>query len=185
MNIIGTSLKGVFIIEPDVYCDHRGYFMESYNKRNYLEHKIHSEFVQDNISYSTKNILRGLHYQLKQPQAKLVQVLLGEVFDVIVDVRIGSPQFGQWVGVVLSENNRKQCYISEGFAHGFCVMSDHALFHYKCSDYYAPKDEYGVLWNDSAIGISWPISEPILSDKDRQYTALEKIPRESLPLYIR
>lgn len=183
MNINETDLKGTWIIEPDVFGDHRGYFMETYNRNRYMSHHIQTNFVQDNISYSEKNILRGLHYQLNQPQAKLVQVLSGEVFDVAVDIRVGSPQFGKWFGVVLSESNKKQLFIPEGFAHGFCVLSDHALFHYKCSDYYDPEDEYGVLWNDEALGISWPITAPVLSDKDIKYTTLEEVSKKSLPIY--
>ena len=149
MKVIKTNLNGPLIIEPDVFGDHRGFFMETHSRRRYAEVGICCDFVQDNISYSGKNTLRGLHYQLKQPQAKLVQVLQGEVYDVAVDIRLGSPHFGQWVGDVLSGQNKKQIYIPEGFAHGFCVLSDHALFHYKCGDYYTPDDEYGLLWNNA------------------------------------
>ena len=183
MKITEARLKGSMIIEPDVIGDHRGYFLETYSLKRYESSGICTEFVQDNISFSQKNTLRGLHYQLKHTQAKLVQVLSGEVFDVAVDIRVGSPQFGEWVGVILSAQNKNQFYIPEGFAHGFCVLSDHALFHYKCSDYYAPGDEYGVLWNDMDLGISWPIKSPILSEKDSRLSSLCEIPKNELPIY--
>jgi len=183
MKIVQTDLGGVVIIEPDVFGDHRGYFMETYSLKKYVDHHIFSEFVQDNISYSCQGILRGLHYQLKNPQAKLVQVLKGEVFDVAVDIRVGSPQFGKWTGAYLSEKNKRQLYIPEGFAHGFCVTGDSALFHYKCSDYYTPIDEHGILWSDPDLNIDWPIDSPVLSDKDIQYKMLKNSLLENLPLY--
>lgn len=183
MNIVTTELDGVLIIEPDVFGDHRGFFMESYSRKRYGALGISPEFVQDNVSLSRQGILRGLHYQLDHPQAKLVQVLKGEVFDVAVDIRVGSPQFGCWAGVILSEENRRQLYIPEGFAHGFCVTSETALFHYKCSDYYAPGDEYSLVWSDPGLGIAWPEQKPILSDKDREAPALKAIGQKSLPVY--
>ncbi|GAB6095439.1 dTDP-4-dehydrorhamnose 3,5-epimerase [Desulfatiferula olefinivorans] len=183
MKIVTTDLDGVLIIEPDVFGDHRGFFMESYSRKRYSDLGISVAFVQDNVSLSRRGILRGLHYQLDHPQAKLVQVLKGEVFDVAVDIRRGSPQFGCWAGVMLSEENRRQLYIPQGFAHGFVVTSETALFHYKCSDYYAPGDEYSLLWSDPDLGIAWPEEKPILSDKDRIAPVLKAIGIESLPVY--
>lgn len=181
MKISATKLEGVFIIEPDVFGDNRGFFMETYQKRRYMEHGIHCEFVQDNLSFSVKNTLRGLHFQITRPQAKLVQVLTGEIFDVIVDVRIGSSTYGQWTGVRLSDENHLQVYIPEGFAHGFCVMSDKVLFSYKCSDYYQPDDEGGILWSDPDIGIDWPVTNPMLSKKDMDFPVLSQIEHHRLP----
>lgn len=178
-----TRLTGPLIIEPDVFEDHRGFFCETYHQKRYASFGIKSNFVQDNVSYSTKHTLRGLHFQLKHPQAKLVQVLQGEVFDVAVDIRVGSPQFGQWVGVTLSASNKRQFFVPEGFAHGFCVVSDHALFHYKCSDFYEPDDDHGVLWCDSDLGINWPVKDPVVSKKDTVLGLLKSIPEASLPVY--
>lgn len=183
MKIVKTDLEGVVIVEPKVFGDHRGFFMETYSREKYVEHNIPVEFVQDNVSFSRKGILRGLHYQLHHPQAKLVQVLKGEVFDVAVDIRVGSPQFGQWVGQYLSEDNKRQLYIPKGFAHGFCVTSDSALFHYKCSDYYDPTDEYGILWSDKDLNICWPSTDPALSDKDKHYRMLKDALIDDLPSY--
>lgn len=183
MRIVETDLDGVVIVEPDVYGDHRGFFMEVYNRNRYESHGVTCEFVQDNLSFSGKDTLRGLHYQLNHPQAKLVQVLKGEVYDVAVDLRLGSPQFGHWVGVILSETNKKQLFIPEGFAHGFCVMSDSAMFLYKCSEYYDPSDELGVLWSDPVLKISWPVNNPVLSDKDKAYSPLNNIFEGKLPIY--
>jgi dTDP-4-dehydrorhamnose 3,5-epimerase len=174
MQIIETSLPGVLLIEPKVYEDERGFFFESYNARDYAAHGISTEFVQDNHSRSTRGVLRGLHYQVGQGQAKLVRVAVGEVFDVAVDIRRGSPTFGQWVGYRLSAKNRRQLYIPVGFAHGFCALSAQAEFLYKVSSYYAPADERGIIWNDPAIGIAWPINEPILSERDRHHPPLSK-----------
>jgi dTDP-4-dehydrorhamnose 3,5-epimerase len=185
MRLIETDLEGVLIVEPDVYGDHRGYFMETYNRKRYDSYGIMREFVQDNMSFSSKGTLRGLHYQLNRPQAKLIQVLKGEVYDVAVDVRIGSPSFGRWVGVTLSETNKKQLFVPEGFAHGFCVVSDSALFLYKCSDFYCPVDEQGILWSDPFLGIPWPVVNPLLSEKDKTYVSLQQTDIEKLPLYIR
>ncbi len=183
MNVSKTSLKGVWLIEPQVFEDTRGFFIETYNKHRYSEKEISSEFVQDIMSSSLKGTLRGLHYQYPNPQAKLVQVIQGAVIDVAVDIRRGSPDFGKWVGVELSSENRHQLYIPEGFAHGFCVLSETALFHYKCSDFYSPEDEKGVLWSDSELGIDWPVNGPLLSMKDSAYHPLKEIPEGHLPIY--
>lgn len=183
MKVIETALPGVLIIEPKVFSDQRGYFFESSHETRFKEVGINKAFVQDNISRSSKDVLRGLHYQLEKPQAKLVSVIRGAVFDVAVDIRHGSPTFGQWVGVELSDSNHRQLYVPEGFAHGFAVLSDVVDFHYKCSDYYHPQAEYGVHWGDPNIGIAWNISAPILSEKDKVYPFLEQIPIELLPKY--
>jgi len=183
MNVIETKLKGVLIIEPDVFGDERGYFMETYNLERYEKQGIKARFVQDNLSYSRKGVLRGLHYQHPHSQGKLVHVVKGEVFDVAVDIRIGSPTFGQWVGVVLSDLNKRQLYIPEGFAHGFLVMSDEALFAYKCTDFYHPEAEGGIIWNDPDLGIEWPEKNPVLSPKDAVYVPLRQIDAGRLPVY--
>lgn len=175
MNVIPTPLSGVVIIEPDIYHDPRGFFFETYNQRRYEEAGIRHHFVQDNLSFSKKNSLRGLHFQIKHPQAKLVQAVTGEIFDVAVDIRPQSPTFGQWTGAILSEKNRRQFLIPEGFAHGFAVLSDTTLFSYKCSDFYAPHDEGGIRYSDPAINIQWPITDPILSDKDKGYPCLSEL----------
>ena len=180
MEIIRTKLPSVVVFEPRVFADGRGWFLETWNRRRYEEVGIVGEFVQDNVSFSTKGTLRGLHFQYPQSQGKLVQVLLGEVFDVAVDIRVGSPTFGQWVSEKLSNENHKQMYIPQGFAHGFCVLSETAVFSYKCTDYYNPSAEGGIIWNDPQIGIDWPISEPILSAKDAECPLLKDIPEEKL-----
>jgi len=172
MKIITTSLEGVLIIEPRVFEDNRGFFMETYNQNKYQKSRINRLFVQDNLSYSVRGTLRGLHFQIKHPQAKLVQVITGEIFDVAVDIRKGSPTFGKWTGVVLSAQNKRQVFIPEGFAHGFCVISETACFLYKCSDFYAPDDEGGIIWSDPDIGIEWPVKDPIISEKDKHYPRL-------------
>jgi dTDP-4-dehydrorhamnose 3,5-epimerase len=183
MNVIKTDLPGVLVIEPRVFGDERGFFMESWNGRRYGEVGLPSSFVQDNLSYSAHGVLRGLHFQTPQPQGKLVSVLQGEVFDVAVDIRVGSPTFGEWTGTTLSAENKRQFYIPPDFAHGFVVTSRAALFFYKCTDYYAPASEGTVLWNDPDIGIKWPIVEPILSDKDRVAPPLRKMSEDALPRY--
>lgn len=182
MQIETTSLPGVLLIKPRIFHDDRGCFFESFQANRYAEHGITHKFVQDNISYSKKGTLRGLHYQLLHPQGKLVSVLQGKVFDVAVDIRLGSPTFGKSFGCELSDENHYQLYVPPGFAHGFCVMSDEVCFHYKCTDYYQPKDEQGIAWNDAALNIDWPISdEPVLSAKDKLYLALKDTPIELLP----
>ena len=183
MNILRTDLDGVLVLEPKVFSDDRGFFLETYHRIKYRGLGITVEFVQDNLSFSHKGTLRGLHYQHPHGQAKLVQVLEGHVFDVAVDVRKESKNFGRWVGVHLSSENKRQVYIPDGFAHGFCVLSETALFLYKCSDLYAPECERGVLWSDPDIGIEWPVKEPILSEKDAVYPRLRDIPLDRLPGY--
>ena len=180
MNVIETTLPGVLVIEPRVFGDARGYFMETYNAQRYTQRGLEVGFVQDNLSYSRRGTLRGLHYQNPRPQGKLVYVLEGEVFDVAVDIRLGSATFGEWVGVRLSAENKRQFYIPPGFAHGFCVTSDTALFAYKCTDFYDAQADGGVCWNDPEIGIDWPVNDPLLSDKDRQAPRLKDVPRERL-----
>lgn len=169
MQIQTTAIPGLLIIEPKVFGDERGFFYESFNARRFAELTgVQTRFVQDNHSKSAKNVLRGLHYQIQQPQGKLVRVIAGCVFDVAVDVRKSSPTFGQWVGITLSAANNRQLWIPEGFAHGFVVTSESAEFLYKTTDYWAPEFERSILWNDPAIGIQWPIdAEPLLSGKDK------------------
>lgn len=183
MNVIETKLPGVLVIEPDVFGDARGFFMESFNDRRYAEAGIPEHFVQDNLSYSARGVLRGLHFQNPKPQGKLVSVLEGEVFDVAVDIRVGSPTFGEWTGVRLSSENRRQFWVPPDFAHGFVVTSEAALFFYKCTGYYAPECEGTVLWNDPEIEIKWPIESPTLSEKDRAAAPLSGMPEGSLPRY--
>lgn len=183
MNVKETALPGVMLIEPDVFGDHRGFFVETFHHDRYNDMGIPYTFVQDNHSRSSQGVLRGLHFQLKHPQGKLVRVTRGEVFDVAVDIRVGSPTFGQSVGVVLNEDNQRQLFVPPGFAHGFCVMSDTADFLYKCTDYYHPEDEGGVLWSDAALGIDWPVNDPQLSEKDTLYKTLADTPVSMLPQY--
>lgn len=172
-SFIESRIKGVYIIDVKSYGDNRGYFMETYKETDFLEAGLDYRFVQDNQSSSRKGVLRGLHYQRTHPQAKLVRVIKGEVFDVAVDLRKGSETYGQWVGAVLSEENKRQFMIPRGFAHGFQVVSDYAEFAYKCDDVYHPEDEGGILWNDPDIGIQWPnIDEVILSEKDKKNPTL-------------
>ena len=183
MKIIDTSLPGVLVFEPEVFTDERGFFLETWHLQRYLEAGITLPFVQDNVSFSKKGVLRGLHYQHPQAQGKLVQVLSGEVFDVAVDIRINSPNFGKWMGHNLSCENHRQMYIPPGFAHGFCVLSDTALFAYKCTDFYCHDAEGTVLWNDPDIGIDWPVEKPVVSDKDSTAQPLKDIPSERLPVF--
>jgi len=180
---IETNLPGVCIIEPDVHGDDRGFFMESYNQRDFARLGIDCTFVQDNHSRSQRAVIRGLHYQLDQPQAKLVRVTLGEVYDVAVDVRTGSETFGRWASVTLSAENKQMLFVPEGFAHGFCVISEFAEFAYKCSDFYAPADERGIIWNDPELAIPWPLGDhaPILSPKDAAYGPLSAMSNNDLP----
>lgn len=172
-----TKIKGVYIIEPKVFGDNRGYFMETYNKEHFVEAGLTMDFVQDNESSSSKGVLRGLHFQTKHTQGKLVRVTKGEVFDVAVDLREGSETYGQWYGVVLSAENKKQFFIPKNFAHGFVVLSDTAEFAYKCTDFYHPNDEGGLAYNDPDIGVQWPIPEDmelILSEKDQKWGGLKE-----------
>ncbi len=174
MNVIETSLPGVLILEPEVFGDERGFFFESYNKKALEKVGITAEFVQDNHSRSVRNVLRGLHYQIKQPQGKLVRVIQGEVFDVAVDIRRNSPNFGKWVGFNLSAESKRVAWIPPGFAHGFLVLSDVAEFLYKTTDYWAPEHERCIIWNDPDIAINWPLQgEPTLSAKDKLGHALK------------
>lgn len=172
MKILSNTLNGVLLLEPDIFPDDRGYFMETYQEKRYQELGITCTFVQDNLSYSSKGTLRGLHYQSPNAQAKLVQVVMGEVFDVAVDIRKNSPTFGQWTSAILSDKNKHQYFIPEGFAHGFCVLSDTAIFQYKCSAFYSPESEKGLLWSDPELAIDWPITVPTLSKKDKKYPTL-------------
>jgi len=181
VNVLTTPLEGVLIVEPDAFEDHRGYFMETFQERRYREYGIDVWFVQDNVSFSIRGTLRGLHYQEPQQQAKLVQVVQGEIFDVAVDIRRGSPLFGRWTSVQLSDENRCQLFVPGGFAHGFLVLSDTAHVHYKCSNFYSPESEGGVLWSDPDLAISWPVEKPLLSEKDKSYPCLKDIPDERLP----
>ncbi len=178
-----TDLPGTIIIEPAVFNDSRGYFLETYHQKKYSENGIDLPFVQDNHSHSSRGALRGLHYQLKHPQGKLLYVIKGEILDVAVDIRKGSPNFGMWTSVVLSSENKKQFYVPPGFAHGFYVISEEADVTYKCTDLYAPGDEYGVIWNDPELGIDWPVDSPLLSEKDAVFEALKNIPEENLPVF--
>lgn len=168
------GIKGLCVIEPEVHLDARGYFMESYNQKDMQDAGLHVNFVQDNQSGSVKGVLRGLHYQKEYPQGKLVRVIRGAVFDVAVDIRRDSATYGKWYGIELSEENRKQLYIPEGFAHGFLVLSDRAEFCYKCTDFYHPGDEGGIAWNDPVLGIQWPKIDSgyILSEKDQKWKGL-------------
>ena len=183
MNVVETSLPGVVIIEPRVFGDERGFFMETWNGRRYEEAGLPGRFVQDNLSYSARGVLRGLHFQNPRPQGKLVSVLRGEVFDVAVDIRVGSPTFGEWTGVTLSAENKRQFYVPPDFARGFLVTGEDTLFFYKCTDYYAPSAEGIVLWNDPEIGIEWPTDAPTLSERDSKAPSLREMPEGSLPHY--
>ncbi len=183
MNIIKTPIPDLVLIEPKVFGDSRGYFYESWQKARYSDAGIHEDFVQDNISLSSKGILRGLHFQNPFAQGKLVSVLKGCVFDVAVDIRLGSPSFGQFFGTEISEDNHRQLYVPPGFAHGFCVVSESALFMYKCTQYYNPKAELSLAWNDPKLAIPWPVKDPTLSDKDRNALFLSELPKEKLLPY--
>jgi dTDP-4-dehydrorhamnose 3,5-epimerase len=180
VKVIATELAGVLLIEPTVHRDARGFFLETWHEARYREHGVDVHFVQDNHSRSTHGTLRGLHAQLgAHPQAKLVRCVAGEIFDVAVDVRVGSPTFGRWVGERLSADNFRQLYLPVGFAHGFCVTSETAEVEYKCSAPYAPQDEIAVAWNDPAVGIRWPVAEPRLSSRDAAAPRLAALARES------
>lgn len=186
MKIIETAIPGVLIIEPKVFGDERGFFVETFRGSVLAEGGVVGPFVQDNQSRSSKGVLRGLHYQLQQPQGKLVRVARGRVFDVAVDVRQGSPTFGRWAGAILDDESHRQMYVPPGFAHGFVVLSEVADFVYKCTDYYHPQSEVGIRWDDPVIGIVWPqeiIGDVILSDKDRHLPFLKDQPSANLPQF--
>ena len=179
MEFLEADISGIYLIKPDTFRDQRGFFMEMFNQEKY-EVELPYRFVQDNMSSSQRGVVRGLHYQLKQPQGKLVFVLTGEIFDVAVDIRRGSPTFGQWVGYNLSEKNRHQLFVPPGFAHGFMVLSETAQVYYKCTDLYCHGDEYGLLWNDPELAINWPETEVILSSKDADLPTIKTIANEHL-----
>lgn len=184
MKFIETSLPGCVVIEPQVFGDARGFFYESYNEAKFRTAGIDRRFVQSNVSRSARGVLRGLHYQWPHPQGKLVSVLEGEVFDVAVDIRQGSPTFGQWTAVMLTAENHRHFWIPEGFAHGFCVVSEFATFSYQCTELYRPEADASVRWNDPAIGIDWPVSAPLLSGKDEVAPLLSDIATERQPRVI-
>ena len=181
MKIQATSHPDVLLIEPDVFTDPRGFFMETFHVKKFAAAGLPTEFLQDNHSHSVRGVLRGLHYQLQHPQGKLVRVVDGEVLDVAVDIRKGSPRFGQWVAVLLSAENKQQLYVPPGFAHGFCTVSEQADFLYKCTDVYTPGDEYGIAWDDPALAIDWPQLDYLLSDKDSENPVLSE--SDHLPEY--
>jgi len=185
---IETSLPDVFLFEPQVFGDARGFFMETYSARKFADFGIDIQFVQDNHSRSSKGVLRGLHYQLNNPQTKLCRVISGSVFDVAVDIRLGSPTFGKWFGAVLSAENKTQIYVPHGFAHGFLTLEDGTEFLYKCDNFYTPGDEYGIRWDDAVIGIEWPFAEfgietPLLSGKDQITPLLRECEEGNLPVF--
>jgi len=180
LNVLEGPLQGLLIIEPTLFHDDRGLFLESWNARQYLRANNKLDFVQDNVSISKKGVLRGLHFQNPAQQGKLVTVLMGEVFDVVVDLRIASKTFSRWYDETLSATNMRQLYIPPGFAHGFAVLSHRALFHYKCTEYYEPSTERTLLWNDPDVGIDWPLDNPILSSKDRVGKRLKDFKSEEL-----
>jgi dTDP-4-dehydrorhamnose 3,5-epimerase len=180
MKVLTCDIAGLLVVEPKVHGDARGFFLETWNQRRYREAGLDADFVQDNVSLSRRGILRGLHFQNPSPQGKLLQVLQGEVFDVAVDIRRSSPTFGKWHGLVLSGENKRQFYIPPGFAHGFAVLSETAFFQYKCTEFYAPKAEIAIRWDDPDIGIQWPLKEPLLSERDAKGLRLHDIAPERL-----
>lgn len=184
MNIVQTKLPGCVVIEPDVFEDARGFFYETWNAERFAAAGLPEKFVQSNVSSSAKGVLRGLHYQWPRPQGKLVTVLEGEVWDVAVDIRWGSPTFGQWEKVLLSAKNRRQIWIPEGFAHGFTVLSEVAMFSYLCTDVYVKEADAGVRWNDPAIGVDWLVESPVLSDNDTHAPLLADIAEDRLPVFV-
>jgi dTDP-4-dehydrorhamnose 3,5-epimerase len=183
VRVVTTSIAGVLIIEPHVHQDGRGFFLETYHADRYRSCGIEGPFVQDNHSRSIVGTLRGLHLQLRRPQGKLIRVVEGEIYDIAVDVRRGSPTFARWVAVTLSADNFKQCYVPPGFAHGFCVLSAVAQVEYKCTDVYDRADEIGIAWNDPALDIPWPIANPVLSERDRHHPTLAQLGNR-LPSYV-
>ena len=183
MEILQTVIPEVVLLKPRAFGDPRGWFLETWQQVRYSDFGVPMRFVQDNVSFSQRGVLRGLHYQYPHPQGKLVQVLQGEVFDVALDIRIGSPTFGRHVSAHLSGDNHHQMYIPEGFAHGFCVLSETALFSYKCTEFYKPECEGGILWNDPELEIKWPIDNPSLSLKDSRFLTLKQTSQDLLPRY--
>ncbi|WP_158883235.1 dTDP-4-dehydrorhamnose 3,5-epimerase [Rhodanobacter sp. L36] len=183
MKIIKTSLPDALIIEPQIFGDARGFFYESYNRASYHDAGIDAEFIQSNVSRSARGVLRGLHYQWPNPQGKLVSVLEGEVYDVAVDIRRGSPTFGKSVGVMLTADNHRHFWVPEGFAHGFCVVSEFATFSYQCTALYDRAADAGIRWNDADLAIDWPVSAPLLSEKDGKTPLLKDVAPERLPIY--
>jgi dTDP-4-dehydrorhamnose 3,5-epimerase len=182
MQIEETDIPGVLVVSPKVFGDERGFFLESYNKKVFQQAGIEPEFIQDNHSKSTRGVVRGLHYQKKFPQGKLIRVIQGEVLDVIVDIRKGSPTFSRWISILLSAENKKQVWIPGGLAHGFAVISETVELCYKATDYYHPEDEAGIRWNDPQLSINWQVQNPLLSEKDRQLPLLDEA-EEDLPLF--
>lgn len=183
MKVIETDLPGCLVFEPQVFGDERGFFYESFNRDKLHAHGLDLSFAQGNVSRSARGVLRGLHYQWPKPQGKFVSVTEGEVWDVAVDIRRGSPTFGRWTAVVLSDQNKRHFWIPEGFAHGFCVLSETATFTYLCTETYDRDADAGIRWNDSALAIDWPLSEPSLSDKDARAPFLDEVAQERLPVY--
>ena len=185
LKLINTSISDVLLLEPNVYDDSRGFFLETFHQSKYTDVGIDKTFVQDNYSHSKQGTLRGLHYQLLHPQGKLIFVLRGEIFDVAVDIRRGSSTFGKWFGANLSAKNKRQIYVPDGFAHGFCVLSESAEVMYKCTDFYDAEDEHGIFWSDETLAIDWPVKTPVLSEKDSKFQRFTEIPEKDLPIYRR
>lgn len=185
MQVTPQLFPEILLIEPKIFRDRRGHFLEIFQARRYPEHGLPAGFVQDNLSHSVGGVVRGLHYQLRFPQGKLIVPLTGEIWDVVVDIRRGSPTFGQWLSATLTAEPCRQLYVPPGFAHGFAVLSDAATVLYKCTDFYHPEDEFGIMWNDPDLAIPWPTAAPLLSDKDRHYPRLQELPSEQLPVYDR
>jgi dTDP-4-dehydrorhamnose 3,5-epimerase len=183
ITVTPLALPEILLIEPRLFADHRGFFLETHHQIKYKEAGLDRTFVQDNHSRSRQSVLRGLHYQLRKPQGKLVYAVSGDIFDVAVDIRRRSPTFGQWTGTHLSDTNHRQLFIPEGFAHGFAVLSESADVVYKCTQFYEPGDEYGIYWQDPEIAINWPVDEPILSEKDQLFPHLNSAPAAHLPVY--
>ena len=183
MRVETAPIPGVLLIEPDCFCDQRGFFFESFQEERYRALGITDQFVQDNISRSVRDVLRGLHYQMKRPQAQIVSVVRGRVFDAVVDLRRNSPAFRQWYGMEISDEHARQVYMPPGVAHGFCVLSDAADLHYKVSRNYDPSDEAGIVWNDPDVGIKWPIKQPMVSQRDSEYPMLRDVRPDNLPTY--
>ena len=180
MEISTTEFPGLVLIKPKIFGDARGYFYESWNKERYESAGITEDFVQDNVSFSSRGVLRGLHYQKPYTQGKLVSVLMGEVWDVVVDLRRSSPAFGKWQGFTLTGEHKEQLYVPRGFAHGFCVLSETALFQYKCTDRYSPESERGIIWNDPTLAIPWPVRAPVISEKDTKHPHFKDLKDELL-----